>query len=87
MTGSAYVKINGNWINLAKAALCDEETGSKFNTEYVGTHSDIFNLNRYDPTNYYYADAFFKTAESLDDRKKIQQEIFGLDLLIYVNGL
>lgn len=79
MTGSAYVKINGNWINLAKAALCDEETGSKFNTEYVGTHSDIFNLNRYDPTNYYYADAFFKTAESLDDRKKIQQEIFGLD--------
>ena len=79
MTGSAYVKINGNWINLAKAALCDEETGSKFNTKYVGTHSDIFNLNRYDPTNYYYADAFFKTAESLDDRKKIQQEIFGLD--------
>ena len=78
-TGAAYIKIDGNWINLAKVALCDDTTGSKFNTKYLGTHDDVFNLNRYDPQNCYYADAFFKTAEALDDRKKIQQEIFGLD--------
>ena len=77
--GAVYIKINNQFINLAKAMLADEEASVKLNTDYLGTHKDVFKPESYDINNTTYADSFFDKAEELDDRKTIQQEIFGLN--------
>lgn len=79
--GQAYVKIDDDhYINLAKYVLADIDNQTVTpNDAYCGKNSGIFDLNRYDYKNCLWADAFHELAESLDDRKDIMKEVFGLD--------
>lgn len=79
LTGVAYIKIDKQWINLAKALLSDDNLKLEYNTEYNGTNPTIFNIEKYNPETAFYADAFFDMSKQLDDRRIIQQKIFGTD--------
>lgn len=73
-SGVAYVKIDGKWINLAKVSLTKKNV--TLDNNFNGDGSKDFPQN-YDIDSYIYADAFFKVVDEIDDRKKIQQKIFG----------
>lgn len=76
----AYIKRADKWINLAKAALTDSSNETIApDDSYNGQLKDVFKPNRYDQDAINYADAYFKTIDALDDRHKIQQQIFGMD--------
>lgn len=78
VTGTVYIQIDGQWVNLVKAALCEENDEVTFSTEYAGANPDIFKPTSYDPDQSKYVDSFFDKAMQLDDRRKIQEEIFGI---------
>lgn len=77
--GNAYIKIDGQWVNLAKAALCDNNDGIAPSTSYHGLHPQTFEPKDYDKDDITYADAYFKAMDELDSRRKIQKEIFGIN--------
>ena len=81
LTGKAYIQINHKWINLTKALLAHDDAQCHFNTLYNGVNPDIFKVDFYDPNAIQYTDNFINDLEKLDDRKIIQKEIFGKDLL------
>ena len=78
LTGVAYIKIDNQWINLAKALL-SSDNDLEYSSEYNGANPTIFNTENYNPENAFYADAFFDMSKQLDDRRIIQKEIFGTD--------
>lgn len=80
------------YINLSKYLLGTIENdesvnrliGEKKMTDYVkvsdkyeGKNNAAFNLQAYDINSKVYADAFFESIDALDDRKFIQQQLFG----------
>jgi hypothetical protein len=76
--GAAYVKRDGKWINLTKAALTDDSNQTlSADTSYDGKCRDVFKPARYDKDSVNYADAFMKLTDEIDDRKKIQHDIFN----------
>ena len=76
----AYIKRADKWINLAKAALTDDSNQTIApDTSYDGKLKETFKPNRYDKEAITYADAYYKTLSALDDRKKIQQQVLGMD--------
>lgn len=85
--GEAYVKTPSEfgdvYINVAKYLLNTADEGEKqemtSSTDYEGNHEQAFSLQEYDIDSKVYADAFFETIEELDDRRKIQKELFGVD--------
>lgn len=77
-TGIAYVKIDGKWVNLAKAMLVSGIEDISVNDERSNFENKDFDQN-YDIEAQIFADAYFKVLDEIDDRKKIQKEIFGKD--------
>lgn len=92
--GSAYIKIQGKWVNIVKALLSSVNEQILNAQEAAKQGKDTIKINvsannnfnssnpalfpaTYDEDEQTYADAFFATLEELDDRKKIQKEIFG----------
>lgn len=75
-TGIAYVKIDDKWVNLAKAVLAGKVDGVVHNPDFNNPSNKNFDQD-YDQEAQVFADAYFKLAEELDDRKEIQQDIFG----------
>lgn len=76
----AYIKQADKWVNLAKAALTDESNDTIApDTSYNGKLKDEFKPGRYDKDSITYADAYYHELSSLDDRRQIQREIFGMD--------
>lgn len=79
-SGTAYVKQDGKFLNLAKLALTDKTNEELYPDEnYDGKHVDLFNPKGYDKEKKAYADAFFEILSALDDRRKIQKEIFNTE--------
>lgn len=77
--GNAYIKIDGKWVNLAKAALCDDNDAIAPSENYNGPHATFFKPVGYDKEAKNYADAYFKVMSELDDRRKIQKKIFNME--------
>ena len=77
VSGQAFIKVDGKFVNLAKALIADPETNAQPDNENIG-NNDAFKTE-YDPDEQTFADAYFSMASELDDRQKIQQEIFGKD--------
>ena len=76
----AYIKRADKWINLAKAALTDDSNMAIApDTSYEGPCKEEFKPHRYDQEALTYADAYFKTIDNLDDRKRVQQQVLGMD--------
>ena len=77
--GTAYIKIDNQWVNLMKALLAEiNNTDIIAPKKKLGTENPAFKSD-YDPTESCYGDAFFEVDKEIDDRWKIQQEIFGKD--------
>ena len=85
--GNAYVKFQGQWINLAKY-LITQSTEMEVLPDYTsqpifenngGTASEAFNLQSYDYDNKAMHDVHGEVAKMLDDRRRVQQDIFGVD--------
>ena len=74
--GSAYIKVDGKWCNLAK--VVQAELNDKDAVDYCPfeTKSDAFKSD-YDKDAAEWADAFRAFNDRIDDRKEIQQKIFG----------
>lgn len=85
--GEAYVKTSSEfgdvYINIVKYLLGTAEEEEKqeitYSADYEGKHEEAFTLQEYDIDSKVYADAFFETIEELDDRRKIQKELFNVD--------
>lgn len=84
--GEAYIKTSSNfgdvYINIAQYLLgTSDDRREQLNSsnDYEGKHPEAFTLQEYDIGSKIYADAFFETIDELDDRKKIQKELFGVD--------
>ncbi|MCY7866120.1 hypothetical protein P8918_13480 [Bacillus spizizenii] len=89
--GVPYVKITDHtgtkWINITKYLITEvpemevfpDYTGSPLYEANYGFASEVFKLHTYDYKNRMLADAADVLADLLDDRKKIQKEIFGRD--------
>ena len=75
-SGVAYVKIDGKWINLAKAAIAGNVPGVSFDPSYNNEDNKDFRQD-YDREAQIFADAYFKVVDEIDDRKEIQREVFG----------
>lgn len=79
-SGVAYIKADGKFCNLAKVALTDSSNEELYPDEkYDGQNKDLLTPNKYDQKKQAYADAYFDVISSLDDRKKLQREIFNQD--------
>lgn len=78
LSGTAYAKIDGKWVNIAKAVIADkEDTGASVDKDFDGgTDNSTFKTN-YDEDETKVADGYFQTWEELDDRKIIQKKILG----------
>ena len=78
LSGTAYVKVDGKWVNLAKALIADKENthADADKTFTGGSDKKVFKTN-YDPEKETVADGYFKTWKELDDRKQIQQKVLG----------
>lgn len=85
--GTPYVKQNGKWINLSKLVI-GLTTLTEINPDYGSTPlgkvknnyaSKVFNLESYNYENYKFADVVKNNLAELDDRRKVQKEIFGTD--------
>lgn len=74
--GEAYVKIDNQWCNLAKMVLAEVDDSDAVSHTEVNADTSIFQ-NSYDPDICEWADAFKSLNDEIDDRKKIQAEIFG----------
>ena len=77
--GSIYAKADGKWVNMGKKMLANGYDGVSPQSDYGGAHQDIMDLPSYDKDNHTYADAYFKVMSEIDDRRKIQKDIFGQD--------
>ena len=78
LSGTAYIKVDGKWVNLAKALIADKEnTYADVDKNFTGGSDKKVFKNNYDPEQTAVADGYFRTWDELDDRKKIQQKVFG----------
>jgi len=77
VSGQAFVKVDGKFVNLAKALIADTETHAQPDNSNIGNNEAF--KTEYDPDQQVFADAYFSMASELDDRKKIQESIFGKD--------
>ena len=76
-SGSAYIKIDGKWVNLAKAVLSDSENNeAAADNLFMGDDEEVFKPN-YDMSKQNFADAYFTLWSELDDRAAKQSKIFG----------
>lgn len=50
-----------------------------YSTVYEGNNENAFDMDSYDVNKRTYADAFFETVGSLDDRSEIQKELLNID--------
>ena len=79
-SGVAYVKADGKFCNLAMMALTDKTNEELYaDNRYDGKNREMYAPQRYDQDKRNYADAYFKVLSEVDDRKKIQKEIFKKD--------
>lgn len=76
LTGSAYIKVENKWINLAKALLASGKDIDSLMADNTFVPNDNLFKNNYDQEQQTFADAYFKFLDDLDDRKKIQKTIF-----------
>lgn len=74
--GSAYVKIDGKWCNLAKMVLAETDDKEAITDADFVTDSDAFKSD-YNEEASEWADAFKSLNDEIDDRKAIQAKIFG----------
>ena len=78
LSGTAYIKVDGKWVNLAKALIADKEnTHADVDKNFTGGSDKKVFKNNYDPEQTAVADGYFRTWDELDDRKKIQQKVLG----------
>ncbi|MCR8854896.1 hypothetical protein [Lysinibacillus fusiformis] len=85
--GSAYIKLNDQWINLAKYVITQsKETNvlpdANDNPSYElknGLPAEIFNLQSYDYNSRIVFDIHSKIAKEMDDRRRVQKDIFNVD--------
>ena len=77
VSGQAFIKVDGKFVNLAKAIIADPDANAQPDNTNIG-NNDAFKTE-YDPGEQTFADAYFAMASELDDRQKIQEEIFGKD--------
>ena len=77
VSGQAFIKVDGKFVNLAKAIIADPDANAQPDNTNIG-NNDAFKTE-YDPDEQTFADAYFAMASELDDRQKIQEEIFGKD--------
>ena len=76
-TGTVYFKIDGKWVNLAKAILSDSENNeAAADNLFIGDDEYVFKPT-YDMAKQNFADAYFTVLSELDDREKIQKKILG----------
>ena len=74
-------KSGKGWINVSKLLANDNRDpipGVTWNQDYEGNMPWAYDLSSYDVKSKWYADAFFKTIDELDDRKDIQKELHGV---------
>lgn len=85
--GAAYVKLNGQWINIAKYIITQSKevetlpdyTSLPSMEAYGGSPASIFGLNTYDYENRVVFDVHSEIAKELDDRRRVQEDIFNID--------
>lgn len=85
--GAAYVKLGGEWINIGKYIITQSKevevlpdyTDMPSLEAYGGTPATIFNLNSYDYQNRVVFDVHSELAREMDDRRRVQEEIFKID--------
>jgi hypothetical protein len=83
--GACYLKIDGQWINLAKRLIVDFdqiEVNKSFKDmppcdDDYKMAADAFNLASHEYNEAVWADAVWNANKVFDDRRKIQQQIFG----------
>lgn len=83
--GTVYLKINDQWINLAKRLIVDYDKiviNKSFRDmptydNLNGMSSSAFNLDSYEWNDKVWADAIWNTSKKFDDRREIQQKLFG----------
>jgi hypothetical protein len=83
--GSCYLQINGEWVNLAKRLIVDFdqiEVNKNFRdmplyNDHYGMASNAFNLASHEYNDKVWADAVWDASKVFDDRRKVQQQIFG----------
>ena len=86
-TAEMYVKNNGEYVNVGKYILADDEVKASISKDSSvemdnlgGTTSNFFEAYSYDKNNRVYLDAFNSaTYESYNKRIKFHQEVSGLD--------
>lgn len=79
-SGAVYIKADGKMCNIAKMALTDKTNEELYaDDSYDGNNKDRYKLASYDQKKSAYADAYFEVLSQLDDRKKLQKEIFNQD--------
>lgn len=85
--GAAYIKLNGQWINLSKYIITQSKEVEVL-PDYTdlpsleargGTPAAIFGLNTYDYQNRVVFDIHSELAKELDDRRRVQEDIFNID--------
>lgn len=77
-TGTAYVKLDNKWCNLAKMEMTQTDDDEAVAYQTFDTDSNAFQ-DTYDRDTMEWADAFKTIHDGIDDRKVIQQKIFGKD--------
>ena len=86
-SGVAYIKQDGKFLNLAKLALTDETNEELYpDDNYDGKNAELFEPKGYDKERKAYADAYFEVLSALDDRRKLQKEIFQTNSMSCRNG-
>lgn len=84
--GAVYLKISGQWINLAKRLIVDIDQ-IQINKNYRdmpvyndknGMASDVFGVDTHDYRATVWADALWSAGTIFDDRRSIQKEIFRI---------
>ena len=85
--GNAYIKFNGQWINLAKYVLTQSKltealpdyTSMPSYEAHGGLPAEIFGLHKYDYRNRVVYDIHNELAKEMDDRRRVQEDIFNID--------
>lgn len=85
--GEAFVILNGQWINLNKYMITQSDnvvvlpdyTNQPIFQNNGGASATAFNLNSYDFKNKRFSDINAAIREKMDDRRRVQQKIFGLN--------
>ena len=77
--GECFVKVNDQFINVAKLMMTDTNLNLSPDENYEGPNRSVFKTNRYNAKARAYADAFFDTMAELDDRPDIVKECMGME--------